>query len=45
MKVYLRDKEISLLDLKQNGNVANHCDRGTGTLLASYWYNTGRWKH
>jgi len=40
MEVYLRDKEISLLDRKQNGNGACHCNKHSGTLLANYWHNT-----
>ena len=42
MKVYLRDKEISLLDGKRNGNAACNCNRHSGTLLANYWRNTRR---
>ena len=40
IKVYLRGKEISLLDWKRNGNAACHCSRHSGTVLANYWHNT-----
>jgi len=40
IKVFLRDKEISLLDWKRNGNAACHCNRKSGTVLANYWHKT-----